>query len=49
MFRVFEYYFNLGILMNRNINNLLDLWGIVLLTEKKKKCITKGLKWSNRL
>lgn len=36
MFRVFEYYFNLGILMNRNINNLLDLWGIVLLTEKKK-------------
>ena len=35
MFRVFEYYFKLGILMNRNINNLLDLWGIVLLTEKK--------------
>lgn len=48
MFRVFEYYFDLGILMNRNINNLLDLWGIVLLTEKKKS-ITKGLKWNNRL
>ena len=44
MFRVFEYYFNLGILMNRNINNLLDLWGIVLLTEKKKKVYNQRIK-----
>ena len=30
--------------MNRNINNLLDLWGIVLLTEKKKKVYNQRIK-----
>lgn len=36
MFRVFKYYyFNLDILMNRNINNLLDLYGVVFLIAKK--------------
>ena len=36
MFIVFKYYyFNLDILMNRNINNLLDLFGVVFLIAKK--------------